>query len=55
MGVIPYFEVGTERFDSLLNKITSQHVLDGGQKLDKSALYHGHGEKILIQFDYRWI
>ena len=48
MGVLPSFEVGTERFDSLLNIITSTaSVLDGGSKIvDKSALYHGHGEKI---------
>ena len=48
MGVSPFYEVGTARFDSLLNQITSTaSVLDGGSKIvDKSALYHGHGEKI---------
>ena len=48
MGVTSFYEVGTDRFDSLFNKITSTaSVLDGGSKIvDKSALYHGHGEKI---------
>jgi len=48
MGVTSFYEVGTNSFDSLFNKITSTaSVLDGGSKIvDKSALYHGHGEKI---------
>ena len=56
MGVLPSFEVGTERFDSLLNKITSTaSVLDGGSKIiDKSALYHGHGEKIFDSEFAKW-
>ena len=56
MGVLPSFEVGTERFDSLLNKITSTaSVLDGGSKIvDKSALYHGHGEKIFDTEFAKW-
>jgi outer membrane cobalamin receptor len=47
-GVSPFYEVGTNRFDSLLNKITNTaSVLDGGSKIvDKSALYHGHAEKL---------
>ena len=50
------FEVGTERFDSLLNKITSTaSVLDGGSKIvDKSALYHGHAEKIFDSEFAKW-
>ena len=56
MGVLPSFEVGTERFDSLLNKITSTaSVLDGGSKIvDKSALYHGHAEKIFDSEFAKW-
>ena len=48
MGVNSFYEVGTNRFDSLFNDIISTaSVLDGGSKIvDKSALYHGHGEKI---------
>ena len=42
-----FYEVGTERFDSLMNIITSTaSVLNGGSRIvDKSALYHLHGEK----------
>ena len=56
MGVLPSFEVGTERFDSLLNKITSTaSVLDGGSKIvDKSALYHAHAEKIFDSEFAKW-
>jgi iron complex outermembrane recepter protein len=47
-GALNYFEPGTARFDSMMNIITSTaSVLDGGSKIvDKSALYHIHGEKI---------
>jgi len=46
-GSESFYEVGTERFDSLKNEITSKaSVLNGGSKIvDKSALYHLHGEK----------
>jgi iron complex outermembrane recepter protein len=42
-----FYKVGTKRFDSLKNEITSKaSVLNGGSKIvDKSALYHLHGEK----------
>ena len=48
-----FYEVGTERFDSLFQKtISTASVLNGGSKIiDKSALYHGHAEKI---FDWRF-
>ena len=49
MGVNSFYEVGTNSFDSLLNIITQLKlpVLIGGSKIvDKSALYHGHAEKI---------
>lgn len=47
-GMEAFYEPGTERFDSLFNKtISAASVLNGGSKIvDKSALYHGHGEKI---------
>ena len=47
-GSVDFFEPGTARFDSMMNIITSTaSVLDGGSKIvDKSALYHIHGEKI---------
>ena len=47
-GTHDFYEAGTKEFDSVFNKITSTaSVLDGGSKIiDKSALYHGHGEKI---------
>ncbi len=47
-GALAYFEPGTDRFDSLLNDITSKSsFLEGGSRIqDKSALYHLHGEKI---------
>jgi outer membrane receptor for ferrienterochelin and colicin len=43
-----FYEPGTERFDSLLNDITSKtSFLEGGSRIqDQSALYHLHGEKI---------
>ena len=47
-AVAAFYEVGTTRFDSLFNQIISTaSVLDGGSRIiDKSALYHGHSEKI---------
>ena len=47
-GSVDFYEPGTARFDSMMNIITSTaSVLDGGSKIvDKSALYHIHGEKI---------
>ena len=47
-----FYEVGTNRFDSLFNEVISTaSVLDGGSKIvDKSALYHGHGEKFENDF-----
>ena len=46
-GSESFYEVGTNRFDSLVNEITSTaSVLNGGSKIvDQSALYHLHGEK----------
>ncbi len=46
-GSESFYKVGTNRFDSLKNEITSKaSVLNGGSKIvDKSALYHLHGEK----------
>jgi len=46
--MLDFFEPGTQRFDSLLNEITLRtSFLEGGSRiLDKSALYHIHGEKI---------
>ena len=43
-----FYEPGTERFDSLLNLITSRtSFVEGGSRIkDQSALYHIHGEKI---------
>ena len=43
-----FYEPGTERFDSLLNLITSRtSFVEGGSRIkDQSALYHVHGEKI---------
>ena len=47
-GSESFYEVGTKRFDSLKNEITSKaSVLNGGSKIiDKSALYHLHVEKM---------
>lgn len=46
-GSESFYEVGSQRFDSLVNVITSTaSVLNGGSKIvDQSALYHLHGEK----------
>ena len=46
-GSESFYEVGSQRFDSLVNVITSTaSVLNGGSKIvDQSALYHIHGEK----------
>jgi len=46
-GSESFYKVGTNRFDSLKNEITSKaSVLNGGSKIvDQSALYHLHGEK----------
>ncbi|MBU3660123.1 MAG: TonB-dependent receptor [Flavobacteriales bacterium] len=43
-----YFKPGTQRFDSLLNDITTKtSFLEGGSRIvDKSALYHIHAEKV---------
>tara|TARA_B100001287_G_scaffold5367_1_gene4144 strand:+ start:13048 stop:15948 length:2901 start_codon:yes stop_codon:yes gene_type:complete len=48
IDALDFFEVGTERFDSIFDKtVSTASVLDGGSKIvDKSALYHGHLEKI---------
>lgn len=53
IDALDFFEVGTERFDSIFNKtISTASVLNGGSKIvDKSALYHGHAEKI---FDWNF-
>ena len=41
----PFFEPGTERFDSLYNVVTSRNFNENGSRFfDKSALYHIHGE-----------
>lgn len=47
-GMEDFYEPGTERFDSLLNLITSRtSFVEGGSRIqDQSALYHIHGEKI---------
>ena len=47
-GSESFYKVGTKRFDSLKNEITSKaSVLNGGSKIiDKSALYHLHVEKM---------
>lgn len=46
---LPFFEPGTERFDSMFNVITSSTTfLDGGSKFyDKSSLTHVAGEYII--------
>jgi len=46
-GSVSFYEPGTARFDSMFNVITSKaSVLNGGSKIiDRSALYHIHGEK----------
>jgi outer membrane cobalamin receptor len=43
-----YYQPGTARFDSLKNAITSRtsFTQGGSRLLDKSSLYHIHGEKI---------
>ncbi|HKL02452.1 MAG TPA: TonB-dependent receptor, partial [Cryomorphaceae bacterium] len=44
-GQEPYFEPGTQRFDSLFNDVTGRLFTDNGSRFyDKSALYHGQGE-----------
>ncbi|MCB9246555.1 MAG: TonB-dependent receptor [Flavobacteriales bacterium] len=46
-GKAAAFEVGTQRFDSMVKVITSQRFNQGGTLFyDKSALYHAHGEYI---------
>ena len=41
----PFYEVGTSRYDSLFNYVTSRSFAEGGSRFyDKSALYHVHGE-----------
>ena len=41
----PFYEPGTQRFDSLFSRISSQVFTDGGSRFyDKSKLYHLHGE-----------
>ncbi|MFN2430669.1 MAG: TonB-dependent receptor domain-containing protein, partial [Cryomorphaceae bacterium] len=44
-GQQPYFEPGTQRFDSLFNDVTGRLFTDNGSRFyDKSALYHAQGE-----------
>ncbi len=53
-GNVPFYEVGTERFDQAFDSITSLVAMgdEGGTRFfDKSALYHVHGEK---QFPSIW-
>lgn len=46
-GEYPFFEPGTERFDSLFQDVTSRLFTDNGSRFyDKSALYHAQGEYI---------
>ncbi len=41
----PFFEPGTQRFDSLRSDIIGRNFTDGGSRFyDKSGLYHIHGE-----------
>jgi len=41
----PFYEVGTARYDSLFNSVTSRKFTDGGSRFfDRSALYHVQGE-----------
>ena len=48
----PFFEPGTQRFDSLREVITGKEFTAGGSKFyDKSDLYHVHGE---YQIDSEW-
>jgi outer membrane receptor protein involved in Fe transport len=49
---VPFYEVGTERFQRAFDSITSQLIGQGGtQFFDRSALFHIHGEK---QFKGVW-
>lgn len=44
-GFQPYFEPGTERFDTAFAGVTSRLLGQGGARFfDRSALYHAHGE-----------
>ncbi|MEO1713162.1 MAG: carboxypeptidase-like regulatory domain-containing protein, partial [Bacteroidota bacterium] len=50
---VPFFEPGTERFDSVFNDITGKLRSEGGTRFfDNSALYHVHGE---YKFTPTWI
>ena len=41
----PFYQPGTERYDSLFRAITSSEFTEGGSRFyDKSKLYHLHGE-----------
>ncbi|MEZ4949580.1 MAG: carboxypeptidase-like regulatory domain-containing protein [Saprospiraceae bacterium] len=49
----PYYEPGTERFNEKFNEIISKSRNDGGTRfIDRSALYHVHGE---YSFDPGWV
>ncbi len=46
-GNLPFFQPGTQRFDSLFNSVTSRLFTENGSRFyDKSALYHAQGEYI---------
>ena len=46
-GEYPFFQPGTQRFDSLFQDVTSRLFTDNGSRFyDKSALYHAQGEYI---------
>ena len=46
-GSLPYYEPGTERFNTKFDEIVSKKRTDGGTLFfDKSALYHAQGEYI---------
>ena len=52
LNTVPYFQVGTERFEQAFDSITSTLANEGGTRFyDRSALFHVHGEK---QFAEVW-
>ena len=52
LNYFPFFMPGTAAFDSVFNQITTTSLAEGGTRLiDRSALYHLHGE---YRFQPEW-
>jgi len=53
-GKVAAFEPGTERYDSMVSVITTKKFNEGGTRFfDRSQLFHGHGEYIIENENFK--